>query len=165
MRNANTKEILPMLCRPKIKHVFISAILLTLVGCANTPKISDKEALMHGKDGAIGMLTADSDLYREATFAENNALTETLYKNTLTKVEILKRFEAEIGGNYKIEDDIRAVNMNQLCWIGNFLLAHKKYSSDMDQELLHWVEAKQQIYKKNINETFGSQKIKNDCRI
>lgn len=163
MKTENTKEIPPMLCRQKIKLAFISAAIL-LVGCANTPKISDKEALMYGKDGALGMLTADSDLYREATFAENNTLTETLYKNTLTKVEILKRFETEIGGNYKIEDDIRAVNMNQLCWIGNFLIAHKKYSTEADQELLKWVEAKQDIYKTNINESFGSKKIKNDCR-
>ena len=122
-------------------------------------------SLIYGKEGALGMLIADADFYREATFSKNNPLTSTLFKNTLTKLELLRAFETEIGGDFKIETDLRSVDMNQLCWIINFVESNKKYATTEDKDIMQWIETKQKAFKTNIDQTFGSRRIDNDCRI
>lgn len=135
-----------------------------LTGCANTPNIS--ESLKDGGNGAAGMLLIDSDVYRKASSKELDAVTVELLFSTITKMAILARYEKESKGAYLLEDTFTAGNANQFCWVNKFLLTHKKdIPANLDySETYNWVEAKQKIFIRMLEETLGDKRMKNDCR-
>lgn len=121
---------------------------------------------MISNSGAIKMLLVDSDVYQKATDRELDAVTWELLKSTKMKLDILRGLEERIGGSYKIEDNLSAGKMNQLCLINNFMLAHKKEfppSVDISGTYL-WIDQKQVIYKKALTESLGDRRMRNDCR-
>lgn len=135
-----------------------------LGGCSTNQPI--KESLKSGSNGAVGMLLIDSEVYRKATPKTLDAVTLSLLFSTLDKMAVLKRYEEEIGNGYTIEDDFTVGNANQLCWVNNFLLTHKKdLPSNLDYTSTYaWVDSKQKVLKNRISEYFGDKKAENDCR-
>ncbi len=151
-----------------IKNLTVSILSISaLSACSSTLTNKEfKEALINGNSGAINMLLIDSAVYHKATERELDAVTWELLKSTLTKVDVIRQFEEEIGGSYKIEESLTVGNMNQLCLVNNFLLVHKK---ELPPKIDHsktynWVEAKQKLFTNRLNETLGDKRMKNDCR-
>lgn len=135
-----------------------------LGGCSTTLPV--KESLKSGSNGAVGMLLIDSEVYRKATPKALDAVTVSLLFSTLDKMAVLKRYEEEIGNGYTIEEEFTIGNANQLCWVNNFLLEHKKdLPPNLDYSSTYaWVNSKQKVLKNRISEYFGDKKAENDCR-
>ncbi|ENX33877.1 hypothetical protein F889_02541 [Acinetobacter colistiniresistens] len=135
-----------------------------LTACTTAPSV--KETLESGSKGAVNMILLDSDVYKKATTKELDAVTISLLFSTLKKMAVLKRFEQEIGGEYKIEESFTVGNANQFCWVNNFLLKHRKeLPSNLDRpETYNWIEAKQKVFKKMLDESLGERRMKDDCR-
>ncbi|RPE31662.1 hypothetical protein EC846_1129 [Acinetobacter sp. BIGb0102] len=121
---------------------------------------------MISNSGAIKMLLVDSDVYQKATDRELDAVTWELLKSTKMKLDILRGLEETIGGSYKIEDNLSAGKMNQLCVINNFMLKHRKeFPSTIDTSGIYsWIDQKQIVYKKALTASLGDKRMKNDCR-
>lgn len=108
--------------------------LSILTACSSTLTNQEtREALILSNLGTIKILLVDSDVYQKATDRELDAVTWELLKSRKMKLNILYGLEKTIGGSYKIEDNLSADKMNQLCLINNFMLAHKKeFPSSVD---------------------------------
>ncbi|MCH7306604.1 hypothetical protein MMO38_00385 [Acinetobacter sp. NIPH 1852] len=150
------------------KNLVVSMFSISaLSACTSTLTNNEfKEALVHGNSGAISMLLLDSAVYRKAAERDLDAVTWELLKSTLSKVDVVRQFEKEIGGSYKIEESLTLGNMNQLCLVNSFLLTHKKeLPPNIDHsETYNWVESKQKVFINNLNETLGDKRMQNDCR-
>ncbi|ENX33875.1 hypothetical protein F889_02539 [Acinetobacter colistiniresistens] len=136
-----------------------------LSGCTNSSNV--KQDLKSGGIGAAGMLLTDSEVYRKATPKELDAVTFTLLTSTLRKMDILGRYEKDSHGAFILEDTFSTGNANQFCWINNFLLAHKKdLPPNIDySDTYLWVETKQKVFKKMLDESLGDRRMEDDCRI
>ncbi|MCH7336960.1 hypothetical protein [Acinetobacter sp. NIPH 2699] len=145
--------------------IVLTIINFSLFGCS-AKSLDIKETLKQGNGGAISMLLIDSDVYRVSTDIELNKTSRTLLRTTLSKLEVIRKFEQEIGGGYKIEDDLLPAKINQLCLINNFMLTHRKeLPPNIDfSDTYNWINDKQIVYKKTLTEYLGDKKLTNDCR-
>ncbi|MCU4336699.1 hypothetical protein KTH08_05465 [Acinetobacter dispersus] len=112
------------------------------------------------------MLLIDSNVYLKATTKKLDSVTWELLKSTIVKIDVIRQFEEEIGGKYKIENDLTIGKINQLCWANNFLLAHRNdFPPNIDHSKTYtWVEAKQKVFKKMLDESLGDRRMEDDCR-
>ncbi len=80
---------------------------------------------------------------------------------------VLKSYEEESKGAYLLEDTFTVGNANQFCWINNFLIKHRKeLPRNLDDvDTYNWVEKKQKVFKKMLDESLGDRRMDNDCRI
>ncbi|MGN3113510.1 hypothetical protein ACTFX3_17120 [Acinetobacter baumannii] len=146
-----------------------SILCLTIGGCANTQVNNPREAVINSTRGAVDMLIMDQPVYRNAIANEKNKVTNALLYTTLKKVGVLRELEKEIGNNYVIEEDLSLAKLNQLCWTTKFL---QHYRNDLSaesqadyQKVYAWVDAKQSLWIKKLNESFSKDELgENDCR-
>lgn len=142
----------------------LTIINFSLFGCST--KLDINETLKHSNGGAVSMLLIDSDVYRVSTDIELNKTSRILLRTTLSKLDVIRQFEQEIGGGYRIEENLIPAKINQLCLINNFMLAHKKeLPPNIDfSDTYNWINDKQLVYKKTLNDYLGDKKLTNDCR-
>ncbi|WP_228715632.1 hypothetical protein [Acinetobacter suaedae] len=148
-----------------IKNLAVSILSISaLSACSST--MTNKDALIHGNSGAIGMLLSDSNVYLKATNRELDAVTWELLKSTRVKLDTIRVFEEQIGGSYRIEDGLLPGKLNQLCLINNFMLKHKnEFPPTIDtSSTYNWIDQKQTIYKKELTAYLGDKRMENDCR-
>ncbi|MDS7933777.1 hypothetical protein RMB03_19860 [Acinetobacter sp. V91_7] len=152
-----------------LKITLISVLYLALSGCANTQVNNNREAVINSTRGAVDMLIMDQPVYRNAIANEKNKVTNALLYTTLKKMGVLSELEKEIGNNFVIEEDLSLAKLNQLCWTTKFL---QHYRNDLSpesqadyQKVYAWVDAKQSIWLKKLNESFSKDELgENDCR-
>ncbi|WP_228262353.1 hypothetical protein [Acinetobacter haemolyticus] len=157
-----TQVILKVL---NIRNLTVLTIVnFSLFGCST--KLDINETLKHSNVGAVSMLLIDSDVYRVSTDIELNKTSRTLLRTTLTKLDVIRQLEQEIGGDYRIEESLIPAKINQLCLINNFTLAHRKeLPPNIDfSDTYNWINDKQLVYKKTLNDYLGDKKLTNDCR-
>ncbi|EPG37572.1 hypothetical protein F907_01542 [Acinetobacter colistiniresistens] len=150
----------------RLKKITSIAIYLSLLtGCTNNPSVD--EILKSSSKGAVNIVLLDSAVYRKATTRKLDTVTASLLMSTLDKMAVLKRYEQEIGNGYTIEDTLTLGNVNDFCWINNFLLAHRKELPPNldDTDTYRWIEAKQKRFKQAIDIKMDNKKMENDCRI
>lgn len=142
----------------------LTIINFSLFGCST--KLDVNETLKYSNGGAVSMLLIDSDVYRVSTGVELNKTSRTLLRTTLSKLDVIRQLEQEIGGDYRIEENLIPAKINQLCLINNFMLSHKKeFPPSIDvSETYTWIDQKQAIYKKTLTESLGDKRMKDDCR-
>ncbi|WP_228129555.1 hypothetical protein [Acinetobacter colistiniresistens] len=159
-----SKSILNM-----IKNLVSSIVVIILfTACSNKLSEDDfREALINGNSGAIKMLLIDSNVYLKATTKKLDSVTWELLKSTIVKIDVIRQFEEEIGGKYKIENNLTIGKINQFCWANNFLLAHRNdFPPNIDHSKTYtWVETKQKVFKKMLDESLGDRRMEDDCRI
>ena len=148
-----------------IKIASSMCLVLSLSSCATTKK----DDISKLKDVNFGLMTSidlDQTVYNKAMASELTPITMELYKATLLKISLIRQFEQQFGGNYKIEDELNIYEMNSLCLAGNFLKAYEKYKPKQIDESknYNWIDKKQQIWKAQLKEHFGTKMLDNDCR-
>lgn len=148
----------------KIIYVSMGICFSLLTGCVNSSNI--KESLIASGRGATGMLLLDSEVYRKATAKELDAITFELLFSTYYKMAVLQGYEEESRGAFIIEDTFTVGKANQFCWVNNFLLTHKKdFPPNFDYSKTYsWIEAKQTVLKKMLDESLGDRRMEDDCR-
>lgn len=144
--------------------IVLTIINFSLFGCSAKSDI--KETLKQSNGGAVSMLLIDADVYRVSTDIELNKTSRTLLRTTLSKLEVIRKFEQEIGGDYRIEENLIPAKINQLCLINDFMLAHRKeLPPNIDfSDIYNWIDEKQAIYKKTLTDSLGDRRMRNDCR-
>lgn len=149
-----------------IKTVGSFFLTLSLISCVTTQK-NDIAKLKDTNYGIVLGIDLDKELYKQAISSELTPTTKELYKATLLKVGLIHFFEKQIGGNYKLEDELNIQEVNSLCIMGNFLKAYEKFKpKEIDQlEKYQWIDKKQQIWKSQLNEHYGSKTTEGDCRL
>ena len=133
-------------------------------GCTNAPDL--RENFKSAGIGAAGMLLLDSEVYRKATAKELDTVTASLMFSTITKMAVLQGYEEESKGAYLLEDTFTVGKANQFCWVNNFLLTHRKdLPPNLDySKIYNWIEAKQIVLKKMLDESLGDRRMEDDCR-
>lgn len=93
-------------------------------------------------------------------------MTEALLYSTIEKVAVIQGYEKSIGSNYSVDDDLKIAEINQICWMGNFLQEYKQYiPPQIDKNMIYqWIDSKQLKWKNRLNKVYGSERIKDDCR-
>ena len=140
---------------------------LLITGCITSPPSEVvSEALKNANRGAIGMIQSDYKMYKIASKSKLNPMTEALLYSTIEKVAVIRGYEQSIGSNYSVDDGLNIMEINQICWMGNFLQEYKQYiPPEMDKNTIYaWIELKQKKWKDKLNKVYGNEIIKDDCR-
>lgn len=142
-------------------------VLLFMTGCSSTPTTdTNLEAFKNANRGAIGIIQSDYKVYKLATQSELTPITEQLLYSTIEKVSVIKGYEKNIGENYSVDADLSISQINQICWMGNFLQEYKQYiPANIDKSDTYlWLDSKQLKWKEKLNKIYGNEKIQDDCR-
>lgn len=156
-----------MLCIQNLKNIKSCCLIFFLClisGCTNLAK--HQVDIKNANIGARSMIYLDYLVYKNAIKSDLTPITEALLQSTIQKVAVVKGFEKTSGDEYEIEDDMSIAEVNQMCWMGNFL---QKYRKNLHQEIDYsdvylWIDIKQSKWKAKLNKVYGNEIIKDDCR-
>ncbi|MGK9156438.1 hypothetical protein [Acinetobacter radioresistens] len=156
-----------MLCIQNLKNTKNYSLIFFLClisGCTNSANHQDD--IKNANIGARSMIYLDYLVYKNAINSDLTPITQALLQSTIQKVAVIKGFEKTSGDDYKIEDEMSIAEINQLCWMGNFLQEYKKnLPKEIDySDVYLWVDTKQSKWKAKLNKVYGNEKIKDDCR-
>lgn len=153
-----------MLCIQNLKKYSLIFFLSLISGCTNSANYQDD--IKNANIGARSMIYLDYLVYKNAINSDLTPITQALLQSTIQKVAVIKGFEKTSGDKYQIEDEMSIAEINQMCWMGNFLLEYKKnLPKEIDySDVYSWIETKQLKWKEKLNEIYGNEKIQDDCR-
>lgn len=153
-----------MLCMQNLKNYSLIFFLILISGCTNSANYQDN--IKNANIGARSMIYLDYLVYKNAIDSDLTPVTQALLQSTIQKVAVIKGFEKTSGDKYEIEDEMSIAEINQMCWMGSFLLEYKKnLPKEIDySDVYLWIETKQLKWKEKLNTIYGNEKIKDDCR-
>ena len=137
-----------------ISILIFSSILTT--GCKSSP--SPQLELDVQANFFPSMLRIDGNLFALANQTPPNDLTIELFKSTLLKATLLRKYEVEAKNNFSLEKNRNPIELNSMCLMTKFLL-NKSYiqkanlNPEFYEDIYGWITTKNSSWENLLKET------------
>lgn len=137
----------------------ISVILLSSIfttGCNSSPTPQQELDIQAGF--LPTMLRMDGNTFALADKSTQNELTMELFKSTLLKASMLRKYEKEAKNDFSLEKNRNSVELNSMCLMTKFLLNKSyiekaKLNSEFYEDIYGWINTKNKLWSDLLKDT------------
>ena len=137
----------------------LSAILICTIfttGCNSSP--TPQQELDIQADFFPTILRMDGNTFAFADKSAPNELTMELFKSTLLKASMLKKYEKEAKNGFSLEKNRNSVELNSMCLMTQFLLNKSyiekaKLNPEFYEDIYGWINTKNKLWSDLLKDT------------